>query len=622
MKFRITFIAMLAILLTACNMTLAEDITPPPGYVAPTPMPTLALYPAQPPSVENGKLIYVEKCAPCHGDTGLGDGEQGIQLGVTVRAFGLAEIARPASPAQYYAVVTRGNIERFMPPFNSLTDQERWDAVAYVMTLHTKAEEIEAGKKLFETNCAGCSLDLFKDQQKMSSFTEVELARIASQGGDGLPAFGSTFSEDELWAVAAYLRTLSFDTTPLATPQPLVHTQGTPASAASTSVAPEITPLATSQASTAGEATVTLQPGFGIVSGAIDNQTGADLPSGLVVTLRAYDHDANDPNAGPVETFSLEGVVEPDGAYSFENVEIPAGRIFLAELTYAGVKLQSEFRIVEEGAQLVSIPSLTIYALTEDPSGLVMDDAQVIFEYAADSIAVYTLYSFRNPTDEMIVVPQDETGQIPFIKFPKGSSGFGFEPTQDSATFLSTANGFAIPPSDASYGLVAFSSLAKTDEINFSMPFDLPIASVNVFVPVGTKVEQAQLTDLGIQTIQNFTYQIYESDSIAAGGSLAFTLTGEPSDAPAATSNNTAMLIGAGVLGAALLVAGFWMYRQDARKAQATEEEDAGEFESAEEVMDAIIALDDLRGKKKIGEQAYQKRRAELKEILRIENRE
>ena len=154
------------------------------------------------------------------------------------------------------------------------------------------------------------------------------------------------------------------------------------------------------------------------------------------------------------------------------------------------------------------------------------------------------------------------------------------------------------------------------------MPFDLPIASVNVFVPVGTKVEQAQLTDLGIQTIQNFTYQIYESDSIAAGGSLAFTLTGEPSDAPAATSNNTAMLIGAGVLGAALLVAGFWMYRQDARKAQATEEEDAGEFESAEEVMDAIIALDDLRGKKKIGEQAYQKRRAELKEILRIESRE
>ncbi len=616
MKFRITLFATFAILLTACNMTLAEDITPPPGYVAPTPLPTLALYPAQPPSVENGKLIYVEKCAPCHGDTGLGDGEQGIQLGVTVRAFGLAEIARVASPAQYYAMVTRGNIERFMPPFNSLTDQERWDAVAYVMTLHTQAQEIEKGKQLFEANCAGCSLDIFKDQQKMSSFTEVELARLASQGGNGLPAFGSTLSEDELWAVAAYLRTLSFNTAPLATPQPLAQAQGTPASVTPTSANPETTPAETSQASTAGEATATLQPGFGSVSGVIDNQTGASLPSNLVITLRAYDHDASDPNAGPVETFSLESLVEQDGAYSFANVEIPAGRIFLAEVTYEGVELQSEFSVVEEGAQLVGIPPLTIYALTEDTTGLVMDDAQVIFEYGADSIAVYTLYSFRNPTDEMIVVPQDETGQIPFIKFPKDSSGFGFEPTQDSASFLSTANGFAIPPSDASYGLVAFSSLPKTDELNFSMPFDLPIASVNIFVPVGTTVENAQLTDLGIQTIQSFTYQIYESDSIAAGGSLAFTLSGEPSDAPVSASNNTTMLIGAGVLGAALLVAGFWMYRQDARKAQVAEE-DEGEYESAEEVMDAIIALDDLHGKKKIGEKAYQKRRAELKEVLR-----
>lgn len=117
MKFRIALLVILATLLTACNLTLAEDVTPPPGYIAPTPLPTLGpLYPAQTPSVETGAMIYVEKCAPCHGDTGLGDGPQGIQLGVTVRAFGLPEIARSASPAQYTAV-TRGNIERFMPPF-------------------------------------------------------------------------------------------------------------------------------------------------------------------------------------------------------------------------------------------------------------------------------------------------------------------------------------------------------------------------------------------------------------------------------------------------------------------------------------------------------------------------
>jgi len=44
--------------------------------------------------------------------------------------------------------------------------------------------------------------------------------------------------------------------------------------------------------------------------------------------------------------------------------------------------------------------------------------------------------------------------------------------------------------------------------------------------------------------------------------------------------------------------------------------DDEVEFESAEEVMDAIIALDDLHRAKKIPDEAYQLRRAELKELL------
>jgi hypothetical protein len=52
-----------------------------------------------------------------------------------------------------------------------------------------------------------------------------------------------------------------------------------------------------------------------------------------------------------------------------------------------------------------------------------------------------------------------------------------------------------------------------------------------------------------------------------------------------------------------------------------TEEEDVDnvddEFESSEDVMDAIIALDDLHRSRKISDEAYQKRRAELKEILK-----
>ena len=52
MKFRSTlFIAIIALFLTACNMSLAEDVTPPPGAAQPAqPQPTMGpLFPAQAP---------------------------------------------------------------------------------------------------------------------------------------------------------------------------------------------------------------------------------------------------------------------------------------------------------------------------------------------------------------------------------------------------------------------------------------------------------------------------------------------------------------------------------------------------------------------------------------------
>ncbi len=287
MKFRfIIILIILATLLSACNLTLAEDVTPPPGYIAPTPLPTLGpLYPAQIPSVETGALIYVEKCAPCHGATGLGDGEKGIQLGVTVRAFGLPEIARSASPAQYYTSVTRGNIERFMPPFASLNDQQRWDVVSYVLTLHTTPEQIAKGRELFEANCKNCSTDFFKNQEQMSELSAVELARLIRQGNAEVPAFGANLEDNDLWAIAAYLRTLSFNTAPLAQPTVVPVTQ-TPVAADSGTPSAE------------GEATPVIQAGFGTISGSIDNKTGANLPSDLVITLRAFDHGGADPSLG------------------------------------------------------------------------------------------------------------------------------------------------------------------------------------------------------------------------------------------------------------------------------------------------------------------------------------
>ena len=194
---------------------------------------------------------------------------------------------------------------------------------------------------------------------------------------------------------------------------------------------------------------------------------------------------------------------------------------------------------------------------------------------------------------------------------------------QDNEKFQQTSSGFAIPPSERSYGLIAFATMARAKEFAFTQEFVLPAAAVTLFVPEGVKVEGANAADLGLQAIQNFNFQIYELGSVSAGEKVQLTVSGTPKEstsaaAPAETASNQNLLIGAGALGIGLILAGGWMYLRDRNRQMADSEEDEGdEFESSEDVIDAIIALDDLHRSKRISDEAYQKRRAELKEILK-----
>jgi hypothetical protein len=132
------------------------------------------------------------------------------------------------------------------------------------------------------------------------------------------------------------------------------------------------------------------------------------------------------------------------------------------------------------------------------------------------------------------------------------------------------------------------------------------------------------MNDLGVQAIQNFNFQIYELGDIGAGDKVAFTVSGTPKEAatastPETSNSNRNLLIGSGALGVALILAGAWLYLRDRNRAE--EEDDVedtdDEFETSEDVMDAILALDDLHRARKISDEAYHKRRAELKEILK-----
>jgi hypothetical protein len=210
---------------------------------------------------------------------------------------------------------------------------------------------------------------------------------------------------------------------------------------------------------------------------------------------------------------------------------------------------------------------------------------------------------------------------VPFIAFPAGAEKLGYEAAQDSAPFVPTDNGFAMPPSDIPYGLIAFASIPKTKEITISQPALLPINGLTIFLPEGMEANGDILTDGGIQAIQTTNFHVYTAQGLSKDESFEFTITGKPETTavnPDVTQNKT-LLIGIGAFGVVLILAGVWMFMRDRKRTEEVDEEgadDEDEFDDPESIMDAIIALDDLHRAGKLSDEAYQTRRNELKSVL------
>ncbi|GAB4542733.1 MAG: hypothetical protein Fur002_13500 [Anaerolineales bacterium] len=623
MKLRAFFLlALSALLLAACSF--ASDVTPPPNYVPPTPLPTLGpLYPAQPMDIANGEKIYAAKCAACHGKTGLGDGEQGKQLPVKVAAIGLPAVAQKAKPADWYMQVTRGNIEKFMPPFASLNDQERWDVVGYALTLHTANAQLEQGKKLFDENCADCG-EAFSNLEVMSGLSELDLMAMIQTGNGAMPAIAPNLSDEEAAAFAAYLRSQTFAA-------PLADAPATQVPAAESTPEANAAPVAESTPVEGGapqalESTATAAPveGVGNVFGQVDNQTGAALPADATVILHGFEH-GGDPNAAPQEVVNLTAPLNADGTYQFENVDIPASRVFVAEVSANGLSYQSDFAFVAAGAAELEMPAVILYASTDDFSVLKMPAAQMFFDYPADGsgVQMFVVYSLVNDSGKMVSVKMSaDQKEIPFLATAQGAQQLGFEAAQDSASFIGTGDGFAMPPSATPYSLISFSQFPAGKKIQVSQPFKFAVDKVTLFLPEGVTAKGAGLSDDGVKDMQGTKLHLY-SASVAKDSTLEFTLSGNPK---AAASNsdlaqNQNLLIGVGAFGAVLIAIGAWLYLRDRRQAPNEdgdeEDEDDEDEEGAEEVLDAILALDDLHRAGKLSDEAYQQRRAELKSKLK-----
>lgn len=79
-------------------------------------------------SVENGKIIFERYCASCHGTRGDGSGLPGA-----MDFTNLSNMVSSGQPSVFFDSVSSGVPNTAMPPFkDTLSEEERWDAVKYV----------------------------------------------------------------------------------------------------------------------------------------------------------------------------------------------------------------------------------------------------------------------------------------------------------------------------------------------------------------------------------------------------------------------------------------------------------------------------------------------------------
>ena len=627
---KLIFFLFVAVLATGCNFTLAADVTPPPGYQPPpeaqAPIVTTSgpIFPLVPPDPAQGESIYAEKCAPCHGATGMGDGPQASQLPNPVSAFADLETGRQARPSEWFNLVTNGSLERFMPPFKSLTDRQRWDVVAYALALSASQPEIAQGRSLYEVNCAGChgeqgqgdgpdassltaSPTNFTDQRQMAEKSKADFfAAIRAGVSPAMPAHGEEFSETEIWNLASYIRSLSFA-------QPKVEASIPSTPEAQITQPAETTPES-AITSTVG---VTETAGLGTITGAVINASGGSLDENIEVILHGFDQM----NVALTQTVPLAA----DGTYIFENVEMPEGRIFLTTVEFEDITYGSEVATVGPEPENFNLP-IEIFETTSDLTVLSVDRLHFFFEFLGPEILrVVELYIVSNPTQKTVIAEQEGRPVLSFT-LPKDATNLEIQDGEIGVRYVETEDGFgdtiSVRPGMGNYQVLFSYEIPYGRKLELKRKMLLPVNAVVILAPEnGLEINGDNLQDAGTRDVQGVQYHLYNGNGVAAGEELHLSISGRM---VGETPNNLSDLyVGLGALGVVLIVAGIWLYRRNGSKDKIEEDVDVDDSseailgESAETIMDAILTLDDLYRENELPEEAYIERRNQLKERLR-----
>jgi mono/diheme cytochrome c family protein len=203
----------------------------------------IKLFPPEMPSAVRGQGVYAANCVACHGAAGDGSGLPGA-ANFTDVGFQRAE-----TPAKFFEAIRDGVEGTAMPAWGGrLGEMEIWDVLYYEWTFATSPVVISEGQARFAENCVAChgatgdgsglpgAAD-FTDQEFMANKKPAEFFQMITEGvqGSAMPAWGSAFTEDQIWGLVNYVWTFAYEY-----PQQVVAPTAEPTSEPEPTATPEL----------------------------------------------------------------------------------------------------------------------------------------------------------------------------------------------------------------------------------------------------------------------------------------------------------------------------------------------------------------------------------------------
>ena len=605
MRKNLILLVCLMLMLMGCSVPLTADITPPPDSDLAKEIEE-TMFPLFPPDPLEGKPIYDEKCATCHGDAGLGDGPQARDLPGGMPAIGEPEVSNTASPENWFKIISWGKQNSLMPEFSeNLEDGQRWDVLVYVYTLSTSPKELEEGKAIYIGQCQSCHGVLGRGDGRRTANLVGQMpdwgdpSRLANRSNRGLweaitngigtemPGFSVTLDEAQRWAAAGYVRALSFA-------KQLEEKDGN-ADAELTSKA----------------------DGFAI-SGRVINDSDGEVPAGMLVTLEGYE--------GSQLMLSDIAKVQSGGSYQFDEVELMVGRIYVTSVEHNQMIFRSEMIYADdihpgEEAYLV----INIFETSADVGSLVAERVHIYFDFSDEgTLRVAELFVISNSTNRLVVAASQGKPVLEF-DLPEDAINLKFEKGELGERFILTADGFgdtqSIPAGLQEHQIMYYYELPY--ESGRTLILKMPLAVQEIFVAVadtGVDLQSDQVKDVPPwqRIIERMDVQLYTASGLPMGSELVLNLSGQPQFDSHGEDAKAKLMLGFGAFGAVIIVFGVFLYRKW-RKTRSEYDEEVSmdrESESVERLLGAIVDLDDQYRLRKVADAVYQVQRAELKKRL------